>query len=90
MHSFSEVEGASTGDMIGLVARFRNEAIYGQDVAPVRGVRAHLKLYARTTTRLVRGIHQLYGSGIEMILLISCLTRRISACLSRKQDEGSR
>lgn len=46
-HSFSEVEGLSTGDMVGLVARFRNEAVYGQDVAAVRGVRAHVKLFDR-------------------------------------------
>ena len=39
-HSFSKVEGTSTGDMIGLVTHFRNEAIYGEDVAAVRGVRA--------------------------------------------------
>jgi hypothetical protein len=44
-HSFSEVEGVSTGDMIGLIARFRNEAIYGEDVAAVHAVRAHLKLF---------------------------------------------
>ena len=46
-HSFSEVEGVSTGDMVGLVARFRNEAIFGADIAAVRGVRAHLKLFDR-------------------------------------------
>jgi len=44
-HSFSEVVGPSTGTMIGLVARFRNDAVYGEDVAPVNGVRAHLKLF---------------------------------------------
>jgi hypothetical protein len=44
MHSFSEIEGTSKGDMIGLVARFRNEAIYGQEITTVRAVRAHLKL----------------------------------------------
>jgi hypothetical protein len=38
MHSFSEIEGTSKGDMIGLVARFRNEAIYGQEVTTVRAV----------------------------------------------------
>jgi len=46
-HSFSELVGTSTGDMVGLVARFRNDAIYGKDVAAVRGVRAHMKLYDR-------------------------------------------
>src|SRR5260370_8384419 len=52
MHSFSEVEGASNGDMIGLVARFRNEAIYGQEVNTVRAVRAHLKLFDKTDKEL--------------------------------------
>ena len=46
-HSFSEVEGVSTGDIVGLIARFRNEAVYGGDVASVHGVRAHLKLFDR-------------------------------------------
>jgi hypothetical protein len=46
-HSFSEVVGTSTGDMVGLVARFRNDAIYGEDVTGVRSVRAHLKLFDR-------------------------------------------
>ena len=55
MHSFSEVEGASTGDMIGLVARFRNEAIYGQDVEAARAVRAHLKLFDRNGKEIGTG-----------------------------------
>jgi hypothetical protein len=55
MHSFSEVEGASTGDMIGLVARFRNEAIYGQDVQAARAVRAHLKLFDRNGKEIGTG-----------------------------------
>jgi hypothetical protein len=54
-HSFSEVEGASTGDMVGLVARFRNEAIYGEDVEPVRAVRAHLKLFDRNGKEIGTG-----------------------------------
>jgi hypothetical protein len=46
MNSFSEVIGFnSKGDMIGLVARFRNEAIYGQDINAIRGARAHLKIF---------------------------------------------
>jgi hypothetical protein len=55
MHSFSGVEGASNGDMIGLVARFRNEAIYGQDVAAVRAVRAHLKLFDKNNYEVGTG-----------------------------------
>jgi hypothetical protein len=55
MHSFSEVDGASTGDMIGLVARFRNEAIYGQDVEAARAVRAHLKFFDRNGKEIGTG-----------------------------------
>jgi hypothetical protein len=55
MQSFSEVEGASNGDMIGLVARFRNEAIYGQEVAAVRAVRAHLKLFDKNNQEIGTG-----------------------------------
>jgi hypothetical protein len=54
-HSFSEVEGISTGDMVGLVARFRNEAIFGADIAAVRGVRAHLKLFDRSGKEIGTG-----------------------------------
>ena len=54
-HSFSEVVGTSTGDMVGLVARFRNDAIYGEDVAAVRGVRAHLKLFDRNGKEIGTG-----------------------------------
>lgn len=55
MQSFSEVEGASKGDMIGLVARFRNEAIYGQAIAAVRAVRAHLKLFDKNNQEIGTG-----------------------------------
>ena len=55
MHSFSEIEGASKGDMIGLVARFRNEAIYGQEVTAVRAVRAHLKLFDKNNQEIGTG-----------------------------------
>lgn len=55
MQSFSEVEGASNGDMMGLVARFRNEAIYGQEVAAVRAVRAHLKLFDKNNQEIGTG-----------------------------------
>jgi hypothetical protein len=54
-HSFSEVVGTSTGDMVGLVARFRNDAIYGEEVAAVRGVRAHLKLFDRNDQEIGTG-----------------------------------
>ncbi len=54
-HSFSEVEGASTGDMVGLVVRFRNETIYGEDVVAVRAVRAHLKLFDRNGKEIGTG-----------------------------------
>jgi hypothetical protein len=54
-HSFSEVIGPSTGTMIGLVGRFRNEAVYGEDVAAVRGVRAHLKLFDRNGKEIGTG-----------------------------------
>jgi hypothetical protein len=54
-HSFSELDGASTGDMVGLVARFRNEAIYGEDVEAVRAVRAHLKLFDRNGKEIGTG-----------------------------------
>jgi hypothetical protein len=54
-HSFSEVEGVSTGDMVGLVARFRNEATYGEDVAAVHAVRAHLKLFDRSGKEISTG-----------------------------------
>lgn len=55
MHSFSEIEGASKGDMIGLVARFRNEAIYGQKITIVRAVRAHLKLFDKNNQEIGTG-----------------------------------
>jgi len=55
MHSFGEIEGASKGDMIGLVARFRNEAIYGQEVTTVRAVRAHLKLFDKNNQEIGTG-----------------------------------
>lgn len=55
MHSFSEIEGARKGDMIGLVARFRNEAIYGQEVTAVRAVRAHLKLFDKNNQEIGTG-----------------------------------
>jgi hypothetical protein len=55
MHSFSEIEGASTGDMIGLVARFRNEAIYGQEITTARAVRAHLKLFDKNNQEIGTG-----------------------------------
>ncbi len=55
MHSFSEVEGASKGDMIGLVARFRNEAIYGHEITTVRAVRAHLKLFDQNNQEIGTG-----------------------------------
>ena len=55
MQSFSEVEGASNGDMIGLIARFRNEAIYGREVAAIRAVRAHLKLFDRNNQEIGTG-----------------------------------
>ena len=54
-HSFSEVVGTSTGSIVGLVARFRNEAIYGEDVAAVHGVRAHLKLFDRNGKEIGTG-----------------------------------
>lgn len=54
-HSFCEVEGVSTGDMVGLVARFRNEATYGEDVAAVHAVRAHLKLFDRSGKEISTG-----------------------------------
>jgi hypothetical protein len=54
-HSFCEVVGTSTGDMVGLVARFRNDAVYGEDVAAVRGVRAHLKLFDRNGKEIGTG-----------------------------------
>jgi hypothetical protein len=62
-HSFSEVEGVSTGDMVGLVARFRNEAIYGEDVAAVRGVRAHLKLFDRSGKEIGTGFSSVQWLG---------------------------
>jgi hypothetical protein len=55
MHSFSEIEGASKGDMIGLVARFRNEALYGQEITIVRAVRAHLKLFDQNNQEIGTG-----------------------------------
>jgi hypothetical protein len=55
MQSFSEVEDASNGDMIGLVARFRNEAIYGQEVTTARVVRAHLKLFDQNNQEIGTG-----------------------------------
>lgn len=55
MHSFSEVTGTSKGDMIGLVARFRNEAIFGQEIRPVRGARAHLKLFDKNNQEIGTG-----------------------------------
>ena len=55
MQSFSEVAGLSKGDMIGLVARFRNEAIYGEDIKPIRGARAHLKLFDKNSREIGTG-----------------------------------
>lgn len=34
--SFSDMVGTSTGSMVGLIARFRNEAMFGEDVAAER------------------------------------------------------
>ena len=55
MHSFSEVVGASRGDMIGLVARFRNEAVFGQDIKAIRRARAHLKLFDKNSREIGTG-----------------------------------
>ena len=55
MHSFSEVVGASRGDMIGLVARFRNEAVFGQDIKAIRRARAHLKLFDKSSREIETG-----------------------------------
>jgi hypothetical protein len=74
-HSFCEVEGASTGDMVGLVARFRNDAIYGEDVEAVHAVRAHLKLSSTGTVRRVAPAFLLLsGSGIQATRSISSRT----------------
>lgn len=54
-HSFSEVLGTSRGDMIGLVARFRNEAVFGQDIKAVRRARAHLKLFDKNSREIGTG-----------------------------------
>ena len=62
-HSFSEVEGVSTGDMIGVVARFRNEAIYGDAVAAVHAVRAHLKLFDRNGKEIGTGFSSVQWLG---------------------------
>ena len=55
MHSFSEIEGPSKGDMIGLVARFRNQTKYAQEVTTVRAVRAHLKLFDKNSQEIGTG-----------------------------------
>jgi hypothetical protein len=55
MHSFSEVVGTSRGDMIGLVARFRNEAVFGQDIKAIRRARAHLKLFDKNSREIGTG-----------------------------------
>ena len=55
MHSFSEVVGTSRGDMIGLVARFRNEAVFGQDIRAIRRARAHLKLFGKRSREIGTG-----------------------------------
>jgi hypothetical protein len=41
--------------MIGLVARYRNEAIYGQDVRAIKGARAHLKLFDKSGQEIGTG-----------------------------------
>jgi len=55
MLSYSEVQDDSHGDMIGLVARFRNEAVYGRKVVTASGVRAHLKLYDKNNQEIGTG-----------------------------------
>jgi hypothetical protein len=55
MHSFSEIEAGSRGDMIGLVVRFRNEAVYGQEITTARAVRAHLKLFDKNSQEIGTG-----------------------------------
>ncbi|MGA2903435.1 MAG: hypothetical protein ABSD98_06375 [Candidatus Korobacteraceae bacterium] len=55
MHSLSEVVGTSRGDMIGLVARFRNEAVFGQDIKAIRRARAHLKLFDKNSREIGTG-----------------------------------
>jgi hypothetical protein len=63
MHSFDEVHGNSNGDMIGLVARFRNEAIYGQNVKPVSGARAHVKLFDTNNQEIGTGFSSALWMG---------------------------
>src|ERR1700722_5022253 len=63
MHSFSEVHGNSNGDMIGLVARFRNEAIYGQNVKSVSGARAHVKLFDANNQEIGTGFSSALWMG---------------------------
>ena len=86
-HSFSEVKGVSTGDMIGLVARFRNEAIYGENVATVRSVRAHLKLLDRNGKEIGTG----FSSAQWLVRSPPEWPRRFGACVPRGQNnEASR
>ena len=65
MHSLRQLRSNSqsvydlsicTGDMVGLVARFRNEAIYGEDVEALKAVRAHLKLFDRNGKEIGIGV----------------------------------
>lgn len=62
MHSFSEVQGKSNGDMIGLVARFRNEAIFGQDVKLVNA-RAQVKLFDANNQEIGTGFSSALWMG---------------------------
>ena len=86
-HSFSEVMGTSTGTMVGLVARFRNEAVYGEDVAAVRGVRAHLKLFDRNGKEIGTGFSsaQWLAHPDDTIRSPPERPRRIGACVPRRQ-----
>jgi hypothetical protein len=84
-HSFSEVEGVSTGDMIGLVARFRNEAIYGEDVAAVYAVRAHLRLSIGAATRLALAFLLPSGSDTQMTRSISSRIAAEDRCLCAEE-----
>ncbi len=67
LQSFSEVPGdigsLRPGKMFGAVSRFRNEAIFGEDIKPIMKVRAHVKLFDGTGSEIGSGFSAAYWLG---------------------------
>ena len=55
--SFHELDGkeAKNADMFGAIACFRNEAVYGKHIPPIKGARAHTKLFDKNGQEIGTG-----------------------------------